>query len=59
MVRKVLVLTSMTCGELFSPVPSTSSIFVRRFLSYFEPQVVGVCEDGSTQHAQKDQENNQ
>jgi hypothetical protein len=42
-----------------STVPWTSSIFVRLFLSYSEPQVVGtVCKDGSTQHAQKDQGNN-
>jgi hypothetical protein len=40
MVRKVLVLTSMTRSELRPPVPSTvpssSSIFMRLSLSYFD-----------------------
>ena len=50
-------IASLACS---STVPSTSSIFVQPFLSCSEAQVVGtVCQDGSTQHAQKDQENNQ
>ncbi|SRR6266404_7191205 len=47
MVRKVLVLTSMTRSELRPPVPSTvlssSSIFMRLSLSYFDLKLLVQC----------------